>query len=54
MQIPWISGSLLDAIQHSDNAKKLVADNTGFNQEALQATVERILKASNLNLAGGL
>jgi len=35
-------------VQLSDNAKKLVADNTEFNQEALQATVGRILKASNL------
>lgn len=34
-------------VQLSDNAKKLVADNTAFNQEALQATVERILKARN-------
>ena len=38
-------------LQLSDNAKKLVADNAGFNQEALQATVERILKARNLQQA---
>ena len=38
-------------LQLSDNAKKLVPDNTGFNQEALQATVERILRASNLQQA---
>ena len=38
-------------VQLSDEAKKMLADNATFNRERLQSTVEKALKASNLQQA---